>query len=395
MDKHIFIILIAFLIIQFILNSKKINSIESMKNCSLNDSTILQNPIFTDIKNINNIKLFNHIIDYKNNVIDNNIILSDFIDKELIFKLQNIINSYRIFDPVYDIIIDENTTIMQIKNIIIKNIILNHLHCFGDQDVFLFWVRLQLLNKPYTPFNTEILKDPLIEMFTNDLTYSINNTNIISFYKHQQNIIHVITDKHPIIKNILKDYSLLYQNKLHDIILLIMDFLIKQNNIEKNIHQQIKNLYIDIKELILINHLMKNNPKYHFGYSNNNKTFILNHKALIDNHEILYNNFMNKINNFNDLFNKHDIALADKNIRYIFLNKIKTFLTYNGIKLTNDNFLLLDINTINFKNISTIKFTNKKLNINYIHLLNNVHIDKPSFRIKQSFYYKKLNNLSK
>jgi hypothetical protein len=372
---------------------------ENMKDCSLNDSTITQNPIFEDLKTITGNKFNDFILDYDNNVIDDSVLLNELLDSSNLSKLQIIINSYRVFDPVYNIVISDKMTIKQLKNIILQTIILNHLQCFGDNDVYLFWVRLHLINKEYEDFNQNIPKDPIVEMFDNETNnYSLTDDNkIISFYKHQQNITKVLLDKHPILKNLLKDYSLLYENRLHEIILSMMDYLINADKLEKNTHQQLKDLYVDIRELILINQLMRNNPNYQFGYSNDGKTFILNHTVLIKDHKTLYNKLMNNINNFEKLFNNHEIASSNKNIRNIFLIKLKTYLKYNGIKLdNNDDFILLDINSINLKHLPHNKFIQKNINDEFLNLLskNNTDKEKLSFRIKRSDLYKELTKLS-
>ena len=400
MNQYIFIILICLLVSCLIINSKKINSIQKMENmidCSLNDKTITDNPIFDDLKTISGSKFTKYILDYNNNVIDNKIILNELLDDENILKLQTILNSYRVFDPVYNIKLTGNNTIKQIKNIILQTIVLNHLHCFGDNDVYLFWVRLHLINKNYEQFKNEILSDPIIEMFNTSNNYSLtDDKKIISYYKHQQNIIKVLLDKHPIIKTLLKDYSLLYENRLHEIILMMMDYLINTDNKDKKLHQQLKDLYLDLRELILINQLMRNNPHYHFGYSDNGKTFIFNHKLLVDNHKQLYDTLMSNIDSFEKLFNNHSIAVSNKNIKDIFLIKLKTYLKYNGIKLENNNeFILLDINSINLKHLPFNEFIEKNINTEFINLLTqNKNIDNLSFRIKNSDVYREINNLS-
>lgn len=393
MNNYIFIILITVLIVGLFINSNKIKFIqnmENMKNCALNDKNVLDNPIFKELKTIPSHKFFKYISDFKNNVIDDEIKLKELLDSTQIDKLQNIINSYRVSDPVFNITLSQDDTIKNVKNIILKTIILNHLLCFGDNDPHIFWTKLHLMNKEYTPFNKDIKNNPIIKMFKKSKKSTINdNSKIISFYKHQQNITQVIIKKHPIIKTILKDYSLLYQNKLQDIILLILNKVL--NNDDKKQLAKFKKLYLDLRELILINQLMKNNPNYHFGYSNNNKTFIFNHKIFIDSHKKIYDKLLTDINTFEELFNKHSISTTDKKyIRNIFLLKVKTYLKYNGIKLdNNDQFILLDINSINLKHLPPNKFYSKEINTEFISIITNKKKDdKYSFRIKQSDIYK-------
>ena len=395
MNNNLFIILVCILVLGLFINSNKIKLIqkmENMKDCSLNDKTILENPIFHDLKQISSHKFNNYITDFNNNVIDNQVIIGDLLDTQNIYKLQYIINSYRVFDPVFNIKLEEDMSIKDIKNIILKTIILNHLKCFGDEDSHLFWTRLHLMNKEYQPFKTDIFNDPIIEMFQESNNYVINDdSNIISFYKHQQNITKVLIDKYPILKKISNDYTLIYQNKLHDIIILILNYIINNENLNKEDFTELKHLYIDLRELVLINQIMKNNQNYHFGYSNDNKTFILNHKLFIENHKNLYDKLLSNINSFEKLFNKHPIASTNKkNIRNVFLLKLKTYLKYNGIKLENNNeFILLDINSINLKHLPINKFNNKELNQEFIDLLSGKHNDNLSFRIKQSEIFTK------
>ena len=393
MNKNIFIIIIAILVFQFINLSNKKKSLENMQDCSLNDKTILENPIFKDLEKIKNKNFYKYITDFDNNVIDDKILIFDILEKKQITLLKNIINSYNITNYITNITIHENNTIQDIKNIILKNIILNHLSCFGDQDPELFWIKLHLINKQYKNINTNLHKDTIIESFKlfNNNTYK--NKHIISFTKHQNNILLYLFDKHQILKDIPNSINLILNNKLDIMMLDILNYLVNldEKNVNyKSINMQLKNLYIDLRELTLINQIMINNPDYQFGYSENNKTFILNHKLLLDNHKDLYKSLMLNTKSFELLYDQHTISKSNKNIRNVFLLKLQTYLKYNGIKLSLDsnNYKMLNINSIDLRHVMLDNNFNIENNLEYITSLNNKLNNKlnndVSFRIKKS-----------
>lgn len=391
MNQNLFIILIGILVIGLIWNNSQIKNVENMNNCELNDKTILDNPIFKDIYEIKNKKLINYLIDFNNNVIDLNLQLKDLVNDNEIVYLEKIINSYRAFNPVTNIKITNEINLKIIKNLILKNIILNHLQCFGDSDPELFWIRLHLINKPkLDKSNIQLInkKDPIIEMFNeNNENFSdindLDKTKIISFNKHQKHIAHVLIKKHPILKEILNDYSLVFNLELHEIILKILDYL----TTTKNKGPEIKNLYLDLRELILINQIMTNNPDFKVGLSLDNQTFVLNHKVYDTHLNHLINLLM--IDTFEELFNSHLISNGNQNIRKIFLNKLKIYLKYNGIKLDNDdNYSMLDINSLDLKHLKNNEIISKTVNPEFITFLNMYNKkdftnDNFSFRIKQ------------
>lgn len=373
MNQNIFTILISFIIISLLYINKRKTRLENMENCSLNEKNILDNPIFQDLKSIGNNKFYNYISDFNNNTLDKKITLGEILGNRTL-PLEKILNSYRVFDPVYNINISTNSLISNVKNEILKTIILNHLKCFNDEDPNLFWIKLHLLNKKLEDFKTNVSKEPLVEMFEdiNDKTgYDLNNYKIISFYKHQQNIFLELFEKHPILKEILTDYNLVYNLQLHQIVLLIFDYLMNYDNKKNNIKPQLKNLYLDLRELLMINQIMSNNPKYQFGFSENGKTFVLNHKIFINDNKLLLEKLMENNNTFEKLFNQHSIAKTNqKNIRKVFLEKLKVYLKYNGIKLENDEYLLLNINSVNLEHLEMFYKFPKNINYLYLDLLN-------------------------
>lgn len=386
MNRNYFIIIIAILVLQLIIMSNKKKSIENMKDCSLNDKTILDNPIFKDLNTISNKNFSQYITDFNNNVIDDKILLNEILDQKQIFNLENILNSYNITNYIFNSIITTNITVQDIKNTILKNIILNHLSCFGDEDPQIFWIKLHLLNKKYNPLNKSLEKDTLIDSFKLFTTNKYKNKKIISFTKHQNNIIKYLFEKHPILKEIPDSFNLILTKKLDIIMLDILNYLVNldEKGVNyKNINLELKNLYTDLRELSLINQILENNKDYQFGYSDNNKTFILDHQLFLNNHKDMFDDLMGNINSFESLFNQHTIS---KDIRNIFLLKLKTYLNYNGIKLSlnNDNYTMLNINSINLKYLSYENKFDYNINKEYSTVFFNKNIPNISFRIKKS-----------
>lgn len=405
-SKKLYIILITLIIFSIFFLKTKEKFIENMTSCSLDKKNLLENPLFLDLKKIGNNKFYDYIIDFKNNVIDNKILLSDLLNINSIIKLQVLLNSYSAFDPINNLIITGNTTLFEVKNYILKTIILNHLTCFGESDVNLFWIKLHLIDKELKPIDKKLEKDPLVEMFDNSNNEidgydyeQIKNFKIISYNKHLENISQYLIEKHPILKNIINDFNLIYENNLHQIILNLLNYLVNNEIKDKNIFKEIKNLYIDLRELILINQLMSKNPDYQFGYSENEKIFVLNHKLFLDNFEKMYNKIIQEQNTFDKLFSNYLISKEKKNISKIFLAKLEKYFIYNGIKiLGKDDYLFLNINSVNLKDLNEPINYQSTINPEYISLLNfhykindNEKNKEFSFRIKRLPIAKQIN----
>ena len=93
MNQKLFIIIILSLVTLLIFEHSKVLKIENMDNCSLNDETILQNPIFKNLDEIGDKKLINYLKDFDNNVLDDKHLLGDFLKVENIKILEKILNS--------------------------------------------------------------------------------------------------------------------------------------------------------------------------------------------------------------------------------------------------------------------------------------------------------------
>ncbi|ADO67255.1 hypothetical protein crov222 [Cafeteria roenbergensis virus] len=386
MNQTLFIIIILSLISVLLWSHTRIFSVENMNDCSLNDKTILQNPIFKNIKEINNKKLIKYLEDFDNNILDDKHILGDFLQFEDIKKLELLLNSYQAFNPVSDIILTDKTNLKIIKNIILKNIILNHLHCYGDNDPELFWIKLHLLNKTPLEFNLNLKTTPLIEMFNNEKNlYNYENTTIISYNKHLKNIAKELISNHPILKDILNDFTPVFEFDLHSIIINLLDYLTKLEKPSQEINKKIRNLYVDLRELILINQIMYLNPNLQVGLSSNKKTFVLDHN-FYQNHlgEIKENLY--SFDTFEKLIESTYISKANQSIRKIFLNKVMVYLKYNGIKVENNEYEMLSINSVNLKNMPYPFKLDNKVNSEFIEYLKvkitGGNIDKFTFRIK-------------
>lgn len=386
MNQKIFITIIIILVGFLLWVNYRINNIENMENCSLNDEAILKNPIFKNIQEIGEKKLIKYLEDFDNNVNDNNHLLIDMAKIENIKKLEKILNSYRVYNPITNIILDDKTNIKAVKNFILKNIILNHLQCFGENDPELFWIRLHLLNKSIPDFKINLKTDTIIEMFNNDTNiYSFDNSKIISFNKHQKNIAKKLIKSHPILKDILTDFTPVYELKLHNIIISLLNYLTSLKKPSQEINKKIRNLYIDLRELILINQIMASNPHLQIGLSNDSETFILDHQVYTK-HSNKFKIFLSTFDTFEKLFSSHKISKSKNTIKNIFLNKIRVYLKYNGLKLNDENnYQMLNINSTNLKNLQFPEKLNIMVNPEFIKFLTNKDKTDFSFRIKHNF----------
>lgn len=387
MNQKLFIIIILSLVTLLIFEHSKVLKIENMDNCSLNDETILQNPIFKNLDEIGDKKLINYLKDFDNNVLDDKHLLGDFLKVENIKILEKILNSYNASNPVIDLVLSDKSNIKTIKNFILKNIILNHLSCFGEKDPELFWIKLHMLNKNSIKFNLKINSDPLIEMFKEEKNlFDYKNSKVISYNKHMKNIVPELIKNHPILKDILDDFTPLLKLELHQIIINLLDYLTKLEKPSQKINKQIRNLYVDLRELILINQIMSKNTNLQVGLSLNDKTFILDHLAY-QNHEAEIMDFLSSFNTFEKLIESLDISKERPNIRKIFLNKVRVYLKYNGIKVDDNEYGMLSINSVNLKNLVPSNLSvSKRVNQEFIEYLKvknvNGSIDKFSFRIR-------------
>ena len=133
---------------------------------------------------------------------------------------------------------------------------------------------------------------------------------------------------------------------------------------------------------------MENNPNLQIGLSKNGNTFILDHNIYINN-ITKFKQYINKFDIFSKIFNSHLIIKSKQDMRKIFLNKIIIYLKYNGIKIDNEeNYHMLNINSINLKNLNLSEKILQTVNTEFIDYLKiydtNINKDKInfSFRIK-------------
>lgn len=367
MNSKLFAGIIAFIIL-LILNLEKVR--ENMEDCSSKELKLEDNPLLIELKNLS--KKYEIIIDYtfQNFNQDDKIKLKDKTTHyNFYIDLNRLLNSYRVYNPIYDIVIDSMTSLGDLKNEILKIIILNHLNCYGEKDVELFWIRLHLLDKnikydnnietfkPIEPFSEKIFEDD-----------NLLGTDVISYEKHKQNIVVLMLNKYPdLVSRLIDNYTLDSEEKLRNITDKMLDYLINldKNNLtseqKTNLQTNISNLYQDLRELVLIDRIMKVRPNNQYSFSDDGKTFKINHKILLENNELLEKKIKNKYNNFVELFESLIISKKEPIVRNLFFQKLVVYLKYHNIKIDSE-YPLLKINSITLEKLPNLKDNKNEIN---------------------------------
>jgi len=367
MNSKLFVILIAFIIL---LIFKCRNVTEKMEDCSSRDLTLEKNPIFLDLEDL--LKKYNIEIkiDDFSDIDNDNIELATLTsNKEFYNELTELLNSYRIYNPIYDIVVNEKYLLSELKNEILKIIILNHLNCYGERDVELFWIRLHLINKNVR-FTNKIETFKAIEPFTEKITNNsgIESTNVISYDKHKQNIVINMLNKYPeLISTFVKDYNMNSEMELKKITDKMLQYLMNLNLNElsqdkkKQIHSEMSSLYQDLRELVLIDRVMQTRPDKQYGFSDNDKTFRIDYQVLLNNDDLLEKKLKDKRGDFIELFESLKISKSDKFAKELFFQKLRIYLNYHKIDVPKE-YTMLHLNSIKLDKLHNLKYQEIKLN---------------------------------